>query len=54
MLADREYIPSSSVGRLARYDAYERTLWRREGNREDRSLTIRIPRDEGPNASSKV
>ena len=49
-----EYVPSSSVGRLARYDAYERTFWRRWENCEGRSLTIKMPSEEGPNAPSKV
>lgn len=47
-------LPSSCVERFARYEAYESSWWRRLENLSGRSLIIRMPREDGPKASSKV
>lgn len=46
--------PSSAAGRAARYEELERTWARSWMNFSGKSLTIIIPRDEGPNASVRV
>ena len=45
---------SWSVGRWAREDAEDSTLWRRDVNSLGRSVTMRMPREEGPNAERRV
>ena len=47
-------MPKSSSGRAARYEELDKTLARRYLNCGGRSLTMIIPRDEGPNASVRV
>lgn len=47
-------LPSSWVGRFARHEAYKRSWRRRMEKLGGRSWTIKMPREDGPKASSKV
>ena len=49
----KPHVPRSRDGKLARYDAYVRSLRRSSRNLAGNSLTISMPRDDGPNASSR-
>lgn len=50
----RIYLPSSDGGRAAKYEALERTCARSWIKRSGRSLTMMIPREDGPKASVRV
>lgn len=50
----RIYLPSSDDGRAAKYEALERTCARSWVKRSGRSLTMMIPREDGPKASVRV
>lgn len=47
-------VPSSVSGRAARYEALERTCARSWVKRSGRSLTMMMPREDGPKASVSV
>lgn len=47
-------IPSSESGKAARYEAFERTRARSCVKRSGRSLTMMIPKEDGPKASVSV
>ena len=47
-------VPNSPSGKFARWDEYDNSVRRSSANSDGRSLTTRIPSEDGPNASSRA